>query len=419
MPSSPSVPINVFRSREVSSHKGISLAHVPTPRGELGPFLRAIGAITFDNWKHGQRGIIAHRGYPSVINGVKAPECSVLALQRAYDLGIMMSEIDDAVDASGNIFHFHDKRLERWMLAEGPFDKANISDIPNHNLEYIDREIRDGKFTGEYQRTGQHLLSFDDASDILRRNPGQQVIDDCRDEDPPAIAARISKLPPDVRESRLVQIQSFQIKSAEDFITKVEQNDPAPDWKTTVKIIPIPHPHALHIIAGVHLDQLKFASAVNVNWDWVEGFVKAGLRVVAAVIIRSGAARHYATDDLAYFKGRRITARADLVHFITDKIEEELQLRLHAQYLHIPVLSPSALPTHTENGVHLLSSFHNPLDLVMLDPENNIRDFFFLQAAVPANHYRWGIDFCVCDDVWGAAYALATDSHLSPNTQGT
>lgn len=418
MVSTGALPLNAFRRPTIRGYEELDVLDVPTNQGSVRDVLRKAGAVTLDNWQPGQKGIIAHRGLPGVTaDGKIAPECSVLAFQQAYDFGLQCSEGDSSVDGRKNLYWFHDKDLIGWLTVRGVIEETDLSSLSREQLEYVAYEIVAGKRTGKYQRTGQYVASLRDVRDLLNRNFGQSLLDDCRDRDPPVVAAYISHLPPKEKEKHYVQILPFDLwRPAQYFIERVEQNNPAPDWKETVKLVPSPHPHALAIVAGIRPADMTVDKLVEANWLWMKSYVEAGLQVKGFHIPRNGAALDYVNDNLAHFKGRKITTHPDLAPFIQDKAEEKLQLLVKEHYPHLPVVSPSARPSWSENGEHYLSGFHNPDVLTKLDLDKPA-PYYFLQAAVPSNHFRLGVDILVCDDVNGAAFSLGNETYCSPDME--
>ncbi|MBP2568493.1 MULTISPECIES: hypothetical protein [Agrobacterium] len=414
MASTEALPINAFRRPTIKGFEGHDVLDVPTDMGTVREVLKMIGAITPKNWQPGQKGIIAHRGLPSMsAKGEMAPECTLLAFQWAYDLGLLCSEADSSVDARKAIHYFHDKNLIGWTSVRGAIAETDISLLSHDQKQYVHYEIQDGQRTGEFQRTDQYIASLHDIGKLIKRNPEQVLLDDCRDDDPPYVAAAVSHLPPQEREGHIVQILSFRIRDAKHFIQLVEQNDPAPDWKETVMIVPSPHPHALSIIAEKHGSDMTVGNVVGPNWIWMKSFVDAGLRVVGFHTPRTGAALDYVNDTLAHFKGREVTTHPNLAPFIQDKAEEQLQMRAKEQYPHIPIISPSARPTWSKDGNHYLSGFHDPDVLTEMDLNKPI-PHYFLQASEPANHYTLGVDIVVSDDVYSAALCLGNQTYLTP-----
>lgn len=419
MASTEALPINAFRRPTIQGFEGLNVLDVPTKLGTVREVLKMIGAITPENWQPGQKGIIAHRGLPSQSEeGEMAPECTIRSLQRAYDLGLMCSEADSSVDAVKAVQYFHDKNLIGWTLVRAPIEEVDISSLSPDLKQYVLYEIVDGKRTGKYRTIDQYIASLRDIGALLRGNPGQRMLNDCRDNDPPAVAAAISHLPKEERKAHIVQVLSFCLRyDAKDFIKRAEQAGAAPNWKEEVQIVPSPHPHALTIVADIHASDLALKKVLEPNWRWMKSFVDEGLLVVGFHIPRTGAALDYEHDKLAYFKGRQITSYPDIAPFIQDKAEEQLQMRAKECYPEIPIISPSARPTWSKDGQHFLSGFHNPDVLTKLDPDNNPGNHYFLQASVPANHYKLGVDIVVCDDVYGAALCIGNETYLSSDME--
>lgn len=411
------LPLNVFRSHALPGHEGINALDVRTNCGKtVGEALKEFGEVTPLNWKKGQKGIIAHRGSPGYYHdsladgraekGELIPECTVAALEKAYQRGIKCSEADSSVDRDGEVFYIHDKDLKGWHRTSGEVEKTSIADLSDDNRCYVVWEVKDGRRTGKFEVTNQSIASLDEMCELLKRNKDQCILNDCRDDDPPAVVAKVSHLTDDIRGRMLVQVLGFKIRDGAHLVEEVEKLDPAPDWKTRVKFVPSPHPHSLAAIAGVPQEQLTVEMGTNAAINWCRSFEKVGLTVVGYHGPRNNAASGYKNDNLATFKGRYITSQPDLQVFIQDKILEQVQHEMQKEGV-VPWISPSARPTWTDkDGNHYMSGFHDPDKLKMLDLNVPAADFF-LQASDPANHYKLGVDMVVCDDTSRAAQYIA------------
>jgi len=324
----------------------------------------------FENWKVGDKEIVPHRG--RFDNGRGIPENSLASIDAAVGLDSETGrhnsysvEIDVMSTKDGTMVLSHDQGTARsTTLGNEPIGELGADEVVGRPI--IIREVKDGKFTGEYVVTEEPVVTMETAIEYaVSINPDVTIIMDARGKDPGQVAAEVSKLPPHLRKHVAIQTYPYDYNSGKEFVDDARAKGAVEGWEEDIQIIPVlPAPLTKKLAQekfGLSSDQEPtYEQRVEAGLEWVKSFADEGVDVVGHSIQVDGTGDFYDKESDAIDGGFTDKEKRDQrikSDFRGDAANIEIGKRLKTDEPTIPWINSYRADDYKSGGQYYIYAF--------------------------------------------------------------